>query len=151
MTGAELPDEDHFARYVKPSFVDAGKVYGSAFVLRSGETGLSVNWLEYFGGNDRFRQVKEVRRLLRLERSRNGRFATFNVGETKQHVAQGASEAGLSVTPRIVSAPLDPTSEFPADPSHAEFKGLPQAGSEAELVGDLIAKCIQHPLFAGKV
>ena len=71
--------------------------------------------------------------LLRLERSRNGKFATLNVGETKQHVSNGASEAGLFVRLGIAKAPLDATNDFPSDPSHAEVNGLPRADSDAAM------------------
>ena len=151
MTGEELQDEHHVARYVKPSLVDGSEIDAAAFVLRPGETGLSVNWLEYFGGGDRQRQVEGVRRTLRLNLSRNGRFATLNVGETKQHVSRGAREAGFSFTPFVVKAPRSSTVEFPADPSHAEIKGLPLSHSEAAmLIGDLMSECVQAPLFPGK-
>ncbi len=150
MTGADLPDEHHVARYVKPSLVDGDEVDAAAFVLRQGEAGLSVNWLEYFGGRDRRRQVDAVRGMLRLNLSKNGRFATLNVGETKLHVSRGAREAGFSFTPFIVEAPLNATSEFPADSSHAEIKGLPPVqGEVAMLIGDLISECVQVPLFPG--
>ena len=44
MTGAPLPDDDHVARYCKPSSVDEhGMPMASAFQLRSGEQHLSVN------------------------------------------------------------------------------------------------------------
>ena len=61
MTDAELRDEHHFARYVKPSLVAGDEVDAAAFVLRPGESGLSVNWLEFFGGHDRLRQVEGIR------------------------------------------------------------------------------------------
>ena len=145
MTGDELPDNGHVVRYVKPSLVEDETVDGSAFLLRVGETGLSVNWLEAFKGNSRQHQLSEVRRLFRLELARNGRFATLNVEETKQRVSEDAEEIG------IFAAPLEPTDAFEADPSHAEITGLPPGDSdEAILVGDLIAECVMYPLSPGK-
>ncbi len=41
-----------------------------------------------------------------------------------------------------------PTDDFPADPSHAEVLGLPPGDSDqAQLVGDLISRCVtdMHP------
>ena len=137
MKGDNLPDDHHIVRYVKPSLVDDETVDGSAFLLRPDENGLSVNWLEVFGGNDEHRQLGEVRRLFRLRLARNGQFAKLNVGATKRHVSEAAEELG------IVEAPLSRTDEFEADPSHAEIIGLPPGESdEAMLVGDLIAECV---------
>ena len=72
MTGDNLPNDHHIVRYVKPSLVEEGIVDGSAFLLRPDEPGLSVNWLEAFGGNDEDHQLSEVRRLFRLKLSRTG-------------------------------------------------------------------------------
>lgn len=50
MNRNDLPDDAHVVRYVKPtSRHEDGSVDGSAFCLRSGDNGLSVNWLECFG------------------------------------------------------------------------------------------------------
>lgn len=44
-----LPDRDHVSRYCKPSTVgERGQLMASAFAVRSGESYLSVNWLEHF-------------------------------------------------------------------------------------------------------
>lgn len=151
MTGNELPNDNHVARYVRPSLIHDEAVDGSAFLLRPGENGLSVNWLEVLGGNNLHRQLDEVRRLFRLTLSRNGRFAKLNVGETKRHVSEGAEDAGISTMLRVSGKPLTRTAEFEADPSHAEITGLPPSDSdEAMLVGDLIAECVIPPLYPGK-
>lgn len=145
MTGDNLPDDHHIVRYVKPSLVEEGIVDGSAFLLRPDEPGLSVNWLEAFGGNDEDHQLSEVRRLFRLKLSRNGRFAKLKVGVTKRHVSEVLEELG------IIEAPRPPTDEFEADPSHAEIVGLPPGESdEAILVGDLIAARVIYPLHSGR-
>jgi hypothetical protein len=145
MTGENLPDDHHIVRYVKPSLVEEETVDGSAFLLRPDEPGLSVNWLEAFGGNDENHQLSEVRRLFRLRLASNGRFAKLNVGATKRHVSEVVEELG------IIEAPLAPTDEFEADPSHAEIIGLPPGESdEAMLVGDLIADCVIYPLHPGR-
>ena len=144
MTGDNLPDDHHIVRYAKPSLVEGEAVDGSAFLLRPDEPGLSVNWLEAFGGNDENHQLSEVRRLFRLRLASNGRFAKLNVGATKRHVSEVVEELG------IIEAPLAPTDEFEADPSHAEIIGLPPGESdEAMLVGDLIADCVIYPLHPG--
>ena len=151
MTGKPLPDRDHVVRYVKPTLIDGGTVDGGAFVLHPTHAGLSVNWLDYFGGTNQLRQMDEVRRLFRLGLARNGRFARLNVGRTKQHVSEGAMEAGLTLNPGISQAPSPATDDFEADPSHADITGLPPPESDhAMLVGDLIANCVQYPLYPAR-
>ena len=150
MTADELPYESHVVRYVKPSLVEDETVDGSAFVLREGEATLSVNWLEAFGGNDPDHQLGEVRRLFRLQLSRNGRFAKLHVGETKRNVSENAKEINILAKMGVRAEPLCPTGEFAADPSHAVVTGLPPGDSdEALLIGDLIAECVLYPLHPG--
>lgn len=141
----DLPDRSRIVRYAKPSLVEDETVDGSAFLLRPGEPGLSVNWLEAFGHVDQSHQLSEVRRLFRLRLSPNGRFARLNVGQTKQYVEEEADAIGIQ------SVPLVATEEFEADPSHAEITGLPECESDQALVvGDLIAECVMYPLYPGK-
>ena len=149
MTGDNLPDDHHIVRYVKPSLVEDEAVDGGAFLLRPDENGLSVNWLEIFGGNDEHSQLSEVRQLLRLEPAKSGRFAKLNVGETKRYVSESAEELGTELG--IIEAPLPPSDGFEADSSHAEIIGLPSGESdEAMLIGDLIADCVIYPLHPGR-
>ena len=140
-----IPEGDHIVRYVKPSMIqDDGTADGSDFRLRPtrpDETGLSVNWLKAFKSGKR-NQLDEVRRLFRLRRQPNGRFAEMNVGTILREVAEELE------TLQIVHDPLEATGEFEADPSHAEITGLPPGDSDqAILVGDLIAQCVinMHP------
>lgn len=151
MTGDQIPDGDHVVRYVKASLVDDETVDGSAFVLREGEATLSVNWLEAFQGDEQERQISNVQRLSRLRLTRNGRFAKLNVGETKRHVSECVEENRVTAGIGIVAAPLDPTDEFEADPSHAAVAGLPPGDSdEALFIGDIIAECVMYPLHPVK-
>lgn len=151
MTGNEIPNDNHVVRYVRPSLVDGETVDGSAFILRPGENGLSVHWLEAVNGGDTYRQLDEVRRLSRLALSRNGRFAKLNVEDTKRRVSVNAKEAGVLESLGFIEAPLASTAEFEADCSHAEITGLPPGETdEAMLVGDLIVECIIRPLYPGK-
>lgn len=145
MTSGDIPDDNHIVRYVRPTLIlENDAVDGSAFLLGNGHKTLSVNWLEVLGGDNDF-QLNEVRRLIRLNLSKNGRFAQLNVGRTKQHVSENANEIG------ILGEPLAGTLESEADPSHAGIAGLPSGDSdEAMLIGDLIAECIIRPLYAVK-
>ena len=142
MNGNDLPDGAHVVRYVKPtSRHEDGSVDGSAFRLRSGDNGLSVNWLEYFSDLTRAQQLDAVRKLSRLTMRKRGCLAELGVGATKQYSPE------LTAL-RFVRKPLDAENGYEADPSHSEITGLPQGDSpQAALIGDLIAECIQaiHP------
>lgn len=146
MTGAELRDEHHVVRYVKSTLVrDDGSVDGSAFRLRSGEIGLSVNWLEHCANRVRSEQLEDVRRLSRITMRRRGRLAELNVGMTKRKTREAARV-------RFEHRPLSQECDYPADPSHCEIRGLPDGESpQAALVGDLIADCVSrtYPGLAG--
>lgn len=146
MKGDDLPDEDHIVRYVKPTSVRSdGKVDGSEFCLRAhrpDDTGLSVNWLEFFRDLAKDGQLAEVRRLSRLKVSERGCLAELNVGATKQYIRRELESLGF------INMPLDAEGEYEADPSHSEMVGLPPGNSDqAALIGDMIAECINdtHP------
>ena len=133
----KLSEDSHVVRYVKPTeILDDGSVDGSAFRLKPNETGLSVNWLDFFIGMTKSQQLDEVRRLIRLTMSRNGRLAELNVDHTRLFVRQYASL-------NFVNKPLEAEDNYEADPSHSEIEGLPEVDSSmAALVGDMIAECI---------
>ena len=140
MTGNDLPDDDHVVRYARPKGVyEDGRVDGSEFRLRPGEASLSVHWLECFRDLTKPRQLMEVRRLVRLDMSPNGRLAEINVGDTKRHLSDR-----LDIL-RFVRRPLDAEEPFEADPTHSEIEGLPPGDTEqAALIGDMIAECVQR-------
>ena len=140
MNEGPLPDGDHIVRYVKPSCIVDGMADGLAFRLRPGESALSVNWLEAFSAETEER-VAAVRRVIRMELRKNGRFAELQVGEVERYLAR-------HITISVVHRPLDEDGGFPADPSHAEMAGLPLAGSlQVLMIGDMIAECVRrlHP------
>ena len=152
MNDSKIPPEHHVVRYISPSLVVGDYADGNAFVLREKEEGLSVNWLEAFKSDDTNFQLSEVRQLSRNCLRKNGRFAKLNVGNTKQYVSSRAKNSRISVNLEFLKAPLEKTSEWPADPSHAEIIGIPPGNSvEARVVGELMAKSVQRPLFPGKV
>ncbi len=146
MNESSLPDNAHVVRYARPTTVrEDGRVDGSAFRLRAGDTGLSVNWLECFAELTKVQQLNQVRRLSRIDMRQNGRLAELNVGATKLHAQQ------LLPSIRFVPAPLPEEGMHEADPSHSEIAGLPLGDSlEAALIGDLIAECVGavHPAVA---
>ena len=143
MIGDELPDDAHVVRYVKSSWIsdEDGSVDGQAFRLKSNESGLSVNWLEWFGNCTKAQQLNEVRRLYRLEMRKSGCLAELNVGATKRYVLKHTAL-------KFIHEPLPAESIYEADPSHSEITGLPPGDSlPAALLGDMIAEFIiaTHP------
>ena len=65
---------------------------GSAILLKENESGLSVNWLEYFDDRTKPQQLVEIRRLIRLTLRRTGLFAELNVGATRKHIGDLLNE-----------------------------------------------------------
>ena len=152
MTQASLPEPHHVVRYIKPSLVFEETVDGSAFLLRTNESGLSVNWLDFWPDADLLTQLDNIRHLVRLKLSKQGRFARLNVGSTKRYVMHSTAEIDIDIAIDVRSAALGPSSDFEADPSHADITGLPEPNSDyAMLIGDLIVECVLPPLFPGKL
>ena len=152
MSNNKISSDNHVVRYINPSKVVGDRADGSAFVLKKNESGLSVNWLEAFDSVDLCFQLSEVRRLSRLRLAKNGRFAKLNVGNTKRYVHKEAAIGEISVNLEFLKVPLEETPEWKADLSHAEITGTPHGETvEAAVIGDLIAKSVQLPLFRGKV
>ena len=139
MTGEDLPYNSHVVRYARPSLIrDDGSVGGEAFQLRNEESGLSINWLEGFARLPVSKQLDEIRRLSRIRMRPNGRLAKLHVGDTIRHASSELDNL------RFTHQPLPAEGSHEADPSHSEILGLPPADSpEAELIGDVIAECIQ--------
>ena len=140
-----LVDESNIVRYCRPTLIHRdGTVDGDAFRLHPIETNLSVHWLECFKGlakNQRLDQVRSVSRL-RMSRNGRGRLLELRVGRDKEHVRPVVADLS------VVHSPLPAVSNHPADPAHSELRGLPPPGTlEAELAGDVIARCIDqiHP------
>ena len=146
MTGDDLPDAAQVVRYVRPSHIrENGDAAGRAFRLREDETGLSVNWLDYFVGLSKSEQLSEVRRLSGLSLSRNGRFAELNVGVVKRAVRAELPELPVL---RFVHDPPAANGAIEADPSHSQVIGLPPFSDlRSKVVGNLIARRVQglHP------
>ena len=140
MSACDLPDMDHVVRYAR--FIDFlddeyKTLNCSAFQLRPTDSGLSVNWLEYFEDQSKPQQLNEVRRLIRLTMKSSGRLAELEVGATREHIGQILDEL------RFIPTPLAADENYEADPSHSEIVGLPPKDSpEADMIGDLIAECV---------
>ena len=87
----DIPEKDHIARYCSPAQIKSnGEIYKSGFALRSGETYLSVNWLEHFANEgdmqDKISSVCKDLRKGTLSIKEKGRFAVINVGRAKRKI-----------------------------------------------------------------
>lgn len=151
MKGDSLPDADNILRYAGGATIDDGVVTGSAFLWSKAgddDAGLSVNWMEKFEGTTDQR-VQQIRDVARLKYGGTAKLAQLNVDRVKQHVAAEAPETILE----IIEDPLPAEGDHPADPSHSAIANMPEKDSPgAELVGDLIAECIDvtYPAKAPK-
>ena len=138
-----LSDESNVVRYCRPTLVhEDGRIGGEAFQLRRQDSGLSVHWIQCFNDLSKDQHLDHVRKSSRLTMRHNGRLAELRVGRVKEHIRSKVPELS------VIHSPLAAESNFPPDRTHCELRGLPEADSPtAELVGDMIAECIEetHP------
>ena len=113
-----IEQNHNVVRYAGHGKIDpiTGNVVRGAFQLREGDTGLSVNWLEYFGNDSKQEQLKKVMHDMKsIGRSIGvkGLYAELNVGETMDEVL---NECGIEID----------VSHDPKDKnlSHALIQGL---------------------------
>ena len=111
MSWPPLPDQDHVARYCKPSAMGTdGLPKVAAFELRERDSSLSVNWIEYFGRDRQF-SLQEIRQVIQITLRPNGRFAVLGVAAKEAVIAGGGS------SPEVFSSPHED------DPSHVSVSG----------------------------
>jgi len=143
MKGDLVPDAHHIARQCGGASVNEnGSIDGSAYRLKEKagvwEKYLSVNWLEHLEPEDRQRQLGLLRGVF-IAKGRNlgakSKFAVHQVGPLRQHVRSNAPDN------RALDVLHEP---FDDDESHSGVYGLK---AEDDLIGDLIAECVQeiHP------
>ena len=98
-----MQDDDHVARYCSPRTVEDGVPTAFAFLLRSTEEYLSVNWLECFEMPDLAGSVDCVREVFQNKGyglSKKGCFVVLNIGNTKFLILNTIGEI-----PRFVHLP----------------------------------------------
>lgn len=120
--GANLPDDHQVMRYVPWTRLlkdEADNVIGflpQAFALKPGEPSLSVNWLEYFGG-DRAANIRgsvmEFRRTIPA-----GPRSAFGIASIKKIKDTCSDNAGVKV--RVVYEPNT------KNPAHSGIRHLPR-------------------------
>lgn len=120
MTSTFVPDSDHVARHCSSVKWEKDKASMDAFLLRPGETYLSVDWLERTGESILVEQLHVVVKALE-KRNRSvkavHRLARLNVGIAKESVAshvrislefQSREKSKSDTYSRICGIPPDP-------------------------------------------
>lgn len=140
MKGQAIPDSDHVARYCKPVTVENGEILATAFMVRSSDEYLSVNWLEELKRPDRTSEIRDLQELYgrKLQVRAAARIAILNVGIVRARVEQDTPNR------RVLRVLHDPE---PNDPSHSGIYDIPY---DDEIVAELIAQVVleNHPARA---
>jgi hypothetical protein len=138
MKGDKIPDSDNIARFCRPSQAPEGEIQATAFMLRTGEESLSVNWLEFLKCSDRENEIREIQRIYSetLSVSANARIAILNVGEIRNIVRAESPDN------RNIEVLHDPIPG--GDQSHSGVYNLKQ---DNEFIAELILETIRenHP------
>jgi len=129
MKGQVIPDSDHVARYCNPATVENGEILATAFMVRSSDEHLSVNWLEELNRPDRASQIRDLQELYarKLRVRAAARIAILNVGPVRAKVEQETPNR------RLLRVLHDPEAD---DPSHSGIYDIPY---DDEIVAELIA------------
>jgi len=129
MKGQVIPDSDHVARYCNPATVENGEILATAFMVRSSDEHLSVNWLEELKRLDRASQIRDLQELYarKLRVRAAARIAILNVGAVRAKVEQETPNR------RLLRVLHDPEAN---DPSHSGIYDIPY---DDEIVAELIA------------
>ena len=138
MKGDPIPDTDHIARLCQPQTVPDGQIQATAFMLKLGHEGLSVNWLEFLDCSSREHEIDEIRNVYSLKFNRIGLRATIaiiNVGEVREIVLTETEDN------RNLEVLHDPIEDDPPDPSHSEIYNLPP---DDILIAEMILETVRE-------
>jgi hypothetical protein len=132
--GDRIPDNDHISRFCKPTQAPNGQIQATAFLLRTDEESLSVNWLEFLKCANRLSEINEIRRIYSETFSRvsaNARILVLNVGEIRNIVLAGTKD---NRDLRVLHDPI-----VGGDQSHS---GIYDLEPDNELIAELILEVI---------
>lgn len=134
MKGDNIPNQDHISRLCFRKYITDGEIQAGAFMLKSIEESLSVNWLEYLNCPDRISEIDELRNIIagKLTVKRGEQIAVLNVGEVCDKVQnESPDKRNLEVlhNPREL------------DESHSEVKNLKH---DDELIAELILQAVRE-------
>ena len=132
MKNSKIADNHCVARHMNSEMVPNNEVIAAAFDIRieKGETGISVNWLEFYLPEGKERQLIEtilvMQKNLTLRKSHY--LVELNVGQMKKYVFTELERDGYIDEFSdfdIVRKPLEKTEYQEANPAHSEITGIP--------------------------
>lgn len=135
MKGDVVPDSHRIARFCRPKHVDGNTVLATAFLPRSGEDYLSVNWIDFLGLPSEAEELRELRALYRrkFEVGARARIALLPVGETRSYVHSRSPDR------RQLDVLHEPIAEPAMDASHA---GIFNIRDDDELIAELVCQAV---------
>ncbi len=135
MKGDQIPDPDHIARFCRPKQVSDGQIQATAFMLRSDEEYLSVNWLEFLNCSSRDHEINEIQNIYsaKLTVGVRAKIAVLNIGEVREKVLTESPDK------RNIEVLHDPIEDD--DPSHSGIYNLKQ---DDELIDELILETVHE-------
>ncbi len=141
MKGETIPDQNHIARFCRPTQAPEGQIQATAFMLRANEEGLSVNWLEFLNCSNRESEIVKMRTIYaeNFTVGARAKIAILNVGEVRKKVLTESPDG------RNLEVLHDP--EEPVDPSHSGIYKLKQ---DDELIAELILETVCESYSARK-
>ena len=144
MKSDTIPDQDHVARLCHPNQAPEGQIQPSAFLLKSEEEYLSVNWLEFLNCPCRESGINELRQLYSKKFLRVGasaRIAVLNVGKICEIVR---TERPNNQELKVLHYPLlladDPTLKVD-DLSHS---GIYNLNEDNHFIAELIVEVLSE-------
>ena len=141
MKGDTIPDQHHVARFCDNKHIDGGFIQATAFMLRSGEESLSVNWLEFLNCSCRESEIDELRNTYsrKLKLGVKAKIAVLTVGEVhKKVLTESPDRRNLKVlhNPEV------------NDPSHSGIYNLRH--DDEIIIAELILETVQETYPARK-
>ena len=137
MRGNKIPGDNNVSRLCSGTRCDEdGRPLGAAFMLKSNEFYLSVNWLEETGASSRAQQLAIVRKHLTdkgLTMPAKGRLAVLHLQSAFKEIKRSTPDS------RALSAHHEP--ELPHDPSHSGVYGYIV---DDNLIADLMAQAVRE-------
>ncbi len=147
MKGDKIPDQNHIARYCKPTQVSDGQIQATAFMLRKDEKSLSVNWLEFLNCSSRECEITEIRNIYssKLSVGASAKIAVLNVGEVRKKVlTESPDRRNIEVLHDPITDEHNPLHN---DLSHSEIYNLKQ---DDELIAELILETV-HEIYPARI
>jgi hypothetical protein len=143
MKGDTIPDQHHVARLCDNKHIDGGFIQATAFMLKSGEENLSVNWLEFLNCSCRESEIDELRKTYskKLRLGAKAIIAVVTVGEVREKVLTESPDR------RNLKVLHDPQYGIVNDPSHS---GIYNLKHNDELIAELILETVRETYPARK-